>query len=99
MKTRGFSGGLELINKNRRDRGFISDEKKDAVPFLLRTLVCPGKKSGEAVRTAIHDFEGDQAYSEKRCHNFTLNATSIKSSRRATTLWSFPAAAHPNTSG
>jgi protease I len=37
--------------------------------------VCPGKKAGEFVRTAIHDFEGDQTYSEKRGHNFTLNAT------------------------
>jgi protease I len=37
--------------------------------------VCPGKKSGEVVRTAIHDFEGDQTYSEKRGHNFALNAT------------------------
>src|ERR1700749_1655993 len=37
--------------------------------------VCPGKKEGEQVRTAIHDFEGDQTYSEKRGHNFTLNAT------------------------
>ncbi|MDR3737585.1 MAG: DJ-1/PfpI family protein [Terracidiphilus sp.] len=37
--------------------------------------VCPGKKKGEQVRTAIHDFEGDQTYSEKRGHNFTLNAT------------------------
>jgi protease I len=37
--------------------------------------VCPGKKSGEFVRTAIHDFEGDQSYSEKLGHNFTLNAT------------------------
>ncbi|HEY4980082.1 MAG TPA: DJ-1/PfpI family protein [Candidatus Acidoferrum sp.] len=37
--------------------------------------VCPGKKSGEAVRTAIHDFEGDQTYSEKRGHDFALNAT------------------------
>lgn len=37
--------------------------------------VCPGKKSGEYVRTAIHDFEGDQTYSEKRGHNFTLNTT------------------------
>jgi len=36
--------------------------------------VCPGKKSGDSVRTAIHDFEGDQTYSEKRGHNFTLNA-------------------------
>ena len=37
--------------------------------------VCPGKKSGDSVRTAIHDFEGDQTYSEKRGHNFALNAT------------------------
>jgi protease I len=38
-------------------------------------VVCPGKKKGEQVRTAIHDFEGDQTYTEKRGHNFTLNAT------------------------
>ncbi|HEY8468291.1 MAG TPA: DJ-1/PfpI family protein [Longimicrobiales bacterium] len=37
--------------------------------------VCPGKKAGETVRTAIHDFEGDQTYSEKRGHDFRLNAT------------------------
>ena len=37
--------------------------------------VCPGKKSGEAIATAIHDFEGQQTYSEKRGHNFSLNAT------------------------
>ncbi len=37
--------------------------------------VCPGKKSGETVRTAIHDFEGDQTYSEKRGHSFALNAS------------------------
>src|SRR5258708_7252276 len=37
--------------------------------------VCPGKKSGEFVPTSIHDFEGDQTYTEKRGHNFALNAT------------------------
>jgi protease I len=37
--------------------------------------VCPGKRAGDSVRTAIHDFEGDQTYSEKRGHNFALNAT------------------------
>ena len=37
--------------------------------------VCPDKKSGDQVRTAIHDFEGDQTYSEKPGNNFTLNAT------------------------
>ncbi len=37
--------------------------------------VCPDKKAGETVRTAIHDFEGDQTYSEKPGHNFQLNAS------------------------
>ena len=37
--------------------------------------VCPQKKSGDTVATAIHDFEGDQTYTEKRGHNFALNAT------------------------
>jgi protease I len=37
--------------------------------------VCAGKKAGDRVKTAIHDFEGDQTYSEKLGHNFTLNAT------------------------
>jgi protease I len=52
------------------------------VPFqaLLMTghtvhAVCPDKKAGQTVRTAIHDFEGDQTYSEKPGHNFALNAT------------------------
>jgi protease I len=52
------------------------------VPFQALQMVghtvhaiCPDKKSGEFVRTAIHDFEGDQTYSEKRGHNFVLNAT------------------------
>jgi protease I len=37
--------------------------------------VCPDKAEGDSVRTAIHDFEGDQTYSEKPGHNFGLNAT------------------------
>ena len=37
--------------------------------------VCPGKEAGQKVRTAVHDFEGDQTYSEKPGHNFQLNAT------------------------
>lgn len=51
------------------------------VPFQALSMlgyqvdaVCPDKKAGEFVRTSIHDFEGDQTYSEKRGHNFTLNA-------------------------
>ena len=52
------------------------------VPFQMLLLaghdvhaVCPGKKAGETVATAIHDFEGEQTYSEKRGHNFRLSAT------------------------
>jgi protease I len=52
------------------------------VPFQALQMVghvvhaiCPDKKAGQYVRTAIHDFEGDQTYSEKRGHNFVLNAT------------------------
>jgi len=52
------------------------------VPFQILTMVghtvhavCPGKKAGELVRTAVHDFEGDQTYSEKPGHNFVLNAS------------------------
>jgi protease I len=37
--------------------------------------VCPDKKAGDSIATAIHDFEGQQTYSEKRGHNFTLNAS------------------------
>lgn len=38
------------------------------------SAVCPDKKVGDQVATAIHDFEGHQTYSEKPGHNFTLNA-------------------------
>lgn len=41
-------------------------------------VVCPGKKAGEVVATAIHDFEGFQTYTEKRGHNFALNADFAK---------------------
>ncbi|WP_339612817.1 DJ-1/PfpI family protein [uncultured Rubinisphaera sp.] len=61
--------------------GDFVEDYEIMVPFqTLLTLgyevhaVCPGKKAGEQVRTAIHDFEGDQTYSEKPGHNFTLNA-------------------------
>jgi protease I len=37
--------------------------------------VCPDKKAGDHIKTAIHDFEGAQTYSEKPGHNFTLNAS------------------------
>ncbi|MCZ6877060.1 MAG: DJ-1/PfpI family protein [Acidobacteria bacterium] len=62
--------------------GDFVEDYEAMVPFQILTMVghtvhvvCPDKKSGETVRTAIHDFEGDQTYSEKRGHNFALNAT------------------------
>ena len=36
-------------------------------------VACPGKKAGDVVATAIHDFDGFQTYSEKRGHNFAIN--------------------------
>jgi len=45
-----------------------------ALGFTVHT-VCPDKSAGATCPTAVHDFEGDQTYSEKRGHNFTLNAT------------------------
>ncbi len=41
----------------------------------LVDAVCPNKVAGKKIKTAIHDFEDDQTYSEKPGHNFTLNAT------------------------
>lgn len=38
------------------------------------SVVCPNKQSGDTIKTAIHDFEGDQTYTEKPGHLFTLNA-------------------------
>eukprot|EP00483_Globobulimina_turgida_P009723 UN09742 len=38
-------------------------------------VVCPNKKKDELIKTCVHDFEGDQTYSEKPGHNFKLNAT------------------------
>jgi len=62
--------------------GDYVEDYEAMVPFQALLMVghtvdavCPGRKAGETVRTAIHDFEGDQTYSEKRGHNFALNVT------------------------
>ena len=61
--------------------GDFAEDYETMVPFqallalgLTVDAVCPGKKAGEVVATAIHDFEGQQTYSEKRGHNFALTA-------------------------
>ena len=63
---------------------FVGDFVEDyeaMVPYQMLLMVghrvdtvCPGKKPGDTVKTAIHDFEGDQTYSEKVGHNFSINA-------------------------
>jgi protease I len=61
--------------------GDYGEDYEIMVPFQALLMVghavhavCPDRKAGEQVRTAIHDFEGAQTYSEKPGHNFTLNA-------------------------
>jgi protease I len=62
--------------------GDFVEDYEVMVPFQALQMIghrvhaiCPDKKAGDSVRTAIHDFEGDQTYSEKPGHNFALNAT------------------------
>ena len=62
--------------------GDFTEDYETMVPFQTLAAmghrvhaVCPDKKAGEVVATAIHDFEGHQTYTEKPGHNFTLNAS------------------------
>lgn len=61
--------------------GDFVEDYEAMVPYQMLLLaghqvetVCPGKPAGSTVRTAIHDFEGDQTYSEKPGHNFRVTA-------------------------
>src|SRR5262249_52792887 len=78
-------------NRRRRDMaakwilmivGDFVEDYQVMVPFQALQMVghtvhavCPNKRTGQMVRTAVHDFEGDQTYSEKPGHHFRLNAT------------------------
>ena len=62
--------------------GDFVEDYEVMVPFQALQMVghavdavCPDKKAGDTVKTAVHDFEGNQTYSEKPGHNFALNAT------------------------
>src|SRR5207245_5776996 len=62
--------------------GDFAEDYEVMVPFQALTMVghlvhavCTGKKDREKIKTAIHDFEGDQTYTEKPGHNFVLNAS------------------------
>ena len=61
--------------------GDFTEDYETMVPFqALGVLgyqvdaVCPDKKAGETVATAVHDFLGEQTYTELRGHNFALTA-------------------------
>lgn len=69
--------------------GDFSEDYEVMVPFQALQMVghtvhavCPEKEPGDTVATAIHDFEGDQTYTEKRGHNFTLNASFAETNER-----------------
>jgi protease I len=60
--------------------GDFTEDYETMVPFQMLEMVgytvhtvCPNKKKGDTIKTAIHDFEGDQTYTEKPGHNFVLN--------------------------
>jgi protease I len=62
--------------------GDFGEDYETMVPYQALLAVghtvhaaCPGKNAGDTIATSIHDFEGQQTYSEKRGHNFTLNAS------------------------
>ena len=59
--------------------GDFVEDYEAMVPFQMLLMVghhvdscCPDKQAGDTVKTAIHDFEGDQTYSEKVGHNFGI---------------------------
>ena len=60
--------------------GDFTEDYETMVPYQMLVMVgyevhvvCPDKKKGDKIKTAIHDFEGDQTYTEKPGHNFVLN--------------------------
>ncbi len=62
--------------------GDFSEDYEVMVPWQALNMlgfrvdvVCPGKRTGEFIKTAIHDFEGDQTYTEKPGHLFRLTAS------------------------
>ncbi|QDO95144.1 DJ-1/PfpI family protein [Formosa sediminum] len=62
--------------------GDFTEDYETMVPFQMLQMVgydvhavCPDKNKGDSIKTAIHDFEGDQTYTEKPGHNFVLNYT------------------------
>ena len=65
MLTGDFSEEYEI---------FVFEQAMHAVGHTVH-VVCPDKKAGDVLKTSLHDFEGDQTYTEKPGHNYILNKT------------------------
>ncbi len=65
MLTGDFSEEYEI---------FVFEQAMHAVGHIVH-VVCPDKKAGDVLKTSLHDFEGDQSYTEKPGHNYILNKT------------------------
>jgi protease I len=83
-KSTDFHTDIKVLNmaKVLMITGDFVEDYENMVPFqaLLAMghdidAVCPDKNAGDSIATSIHDFEGDQTYTEKRGHNFILNAS------------------------
>ncbi len=92
--------------RNSVSSGDFVEDYEVMVPFQMLLMVghhchavCPGKKSGETVATAIHDFEGHQTYSEKPGHRFQLNADFDSIDATSYDALVIPVAAHPSIFG
>src|ERR1700712_2112841 len=53
---------------------FVYQQAMEAVGHTIH-VVCPDKNAGDLIKTSLHDFEGDQTYTEKLGHYFTINKT------------------------
>ena len=74
--------------------GDFVEDYEVMVPFqALRAVghgvdaVCPGKSAGQSVRTAVHDFEGDQTTRRNRATTSRSTRRSTRSASGSTTHW------------
>ena len=74
---------------------FVFEQAMHAVGHTVH-VVCPDKKAGEIIKTSLHDFEGNQTYTEKLGHDYTSTRRFRRSGRRTMTPCTAPAAAARN---
>ena len=86
--------------------GDFVEDYEVMVPFQMLLMVghevhavCPDKQAGDTIATAIHDFEGDQTYTEKPGHRFRLNYSFDQVDAEKYDALVIPAVGHPSTCG